>query len=113
MERSTYSEIKNVLLLYYWRGCRDYGTSGWTVQQVSAWVYSELESNYEHGIENLMLEVACCVLFVFGFAEQLEYHRGEVVRMISDGELGNWLQNLPVKELEEFEFDLKFLSFIS
>lgn len=113
MDRSTYSEIKSVLLLYYWRGCRDYGASGWTIQQVSAWVYGELESSYEYDIEKLMLEVACSILLVFGFSTQLDYHKGEVVRMISEMDLVSHLVSLPAEEAEEFEFDLRAMCFVS
>jgi hypothetical protein len=110
MERISYAVIKELLLSYYWRGCRDHGFAGWLPEQVSAWAYGEFEGSYDLPIENLMLEVASLVLTGGWFSDQARYHKEEILRILSVINLNAQLTELPQEEAEEFTNDLRVLN---
>jgi hypothetical protein len=112
MERASYSVIKELLLSYYWRGCRDYGFTGWLPEQVCAWAYGEFEGSYDLPIENLMLEVASFVLAGGWYSGQAGYHKEEIARILSAMNLNDQLKELPQEEAEEFASDLRVLNLI-
>ena len=87
----------------FWVGCRDYGFSGWTYEQVCEWTYNKLNNRYAYKIENLMLKVAILGL-TGGWCKRLEgILRGEINQLLPTMNLEEELKNVEWNHDEEVE----------
>ncbi len=109
-DRVVYSEIKTMLLVCYWRGCRDYGLSGWSHEQVCAWAYGEFEGAYDLTVEILMLEVASSVLSGGWSSNLALHHATEISRILYETNIEILLQGVPCEEAEELINDLTVIT---
>ena len=111
-ETISYQEIKNIILSYYWRGCRDHVLDNWTTEQVYAWTYNELENSFDLAIENLMLEVIFFVL-TSGLQSSLSlYHKKSANEILSAIDFHNEISQLLPQDILDFKEDLTALAYI-
>jgi hypothetical protein len=111
-EAISYQEIKNIILSYYWRGCRDHVQDNWTTEQVCAWTYNELENSFDLAIENLMLEVIFFAL-TSGLQNPLSsYHKKSANEILSAIDLQNEISKMLPQDVLDFKEDLIALAYI-
>jgi hypothetical protein len=107
-----YTEIKTLLLAYYWRGCRDHGLSGWAPEQVCSWAYEEFDGSYDSPFEKLMLEVASLALTGGWHLRLVNYHMGEARQILSEIDLDTCMLDLSSEDADDLLTDLKILGIV-
>lgn len=113
MDIVSYTEIKENLLFYYWRSCRDLGFSGWSPEKVFLWVENEFDGAYDLPFEKLMHAVASFALTGGWYVHLLDVRRKEILQMLSEVDLSSNLSLLSPEDADEFVTDLKILKFLN
>lgn len=106
IDRVTYSDIRSMILETYWRACRDHAFSGWSQEQVCAWVYGEFEGSFDLEVEVFMLEVASLILSGGWSVNLVAHHTSEISKILSNYSIGDLLRGVPSEESDELKADL-------